>query len=196
MNNNDKFIIIFIFITLLGFSGFLLIYGIQGGSQKQSFISCIFEKCKINILDGKRTCSDKIIEYDPTKEVCTNEKQCPSSFPCVDNGKWIDCSTNICPIENPNCNCYNFGQCASNISMAWKLEKDKYYNFSTGTVNNKKYGIPIFPYTDYKNNIISCRLNIELEKNINYTLCTAGNYVKDEKNGYICCSYNDTCQYA
>jgi len=192
----NKFIISFLVIFILGFTIFITTYAFVVDIQENPFLTCISEPCKINIYTGVRTCTQgERITYDPTTEVCTQIGQCPNSFPCVDNGSWIDCSKNICPSTNIDCNCYNFGQCPKNISMAWKKEKEIYYSFSTGNVNNKKYGIPIFPYQDYKNNITSCRLRVEQEIFINFPICTAGNYFKDESNGFICCTYNNSCEY-
>jgi len=189
----NRIILSFTLIFLFGFTLFFVLYGFVYATEKVEQIDCLFERCKINISTGIRTCIDSgIIKYDPVKEVCTADFQCPSPFPCVDNGSFIDCSTNVCPNET-QCNCYNFGQCPYNISMAWRKEGVSYISFSTGTINNKIYGIPIFPYTEYKSNIVSCRLPLSEERFINHKICTAGNYVKDTINGFVCCSYTDSC---
>ena len=167
----------------------------ENGSNQ---LSCIINQCKININTGTRTCPDdgETIMYDIITEICTNRNKCPPQFPCIDNGSWIDCSNGGNCLENdPNCSCYNFGQCAKNISMAWKFGDEFYYNFNNGKVNNKIYGIPIYPYSEYTNGLVSCRIDISNKNLVAYQYCISGKYTEDLINGFICCSYNDSCIY-
>lgn len=177
---------------------FILIFTNQDENQSSNDLSCIVNQCKININNGVRTCpkEGEIITFNSTQEICTNRNKCPPQFPCIDNGSWIDCSNNgNCPEGDENCTCYNFGQCPKNISMAWKFGDEFYYNFNTGKVNNKIYGIPIFPYNEYTNGLVSCRLDINNKNLVAYKYCLAGKYIEDLENGYICCSYNNSCNY-
>lgn len=198
---NDKIesnlIFILSMIILIGVLIYLFYVQIFSSNQSQE-LSCQNNQCKINLYTGIRTCPTDFttITYQPSNEICTNRGRCPQQYPCIDNGDWIDCSTSgKCPENDENCSCFNFGQCASNISMAWKIQDELYFNFNSGTVNNKLYGIPIFSYADYINGIVACRLDINSKNLISYKYCSTGNYVEDEVNGFICCSYTNDCLY-
>lgn len=176
---------------------FILIFTTPENGMSQP-LECIVNQCKININTGIRTCPEegKSLLYNVSSEICTNRNKCPIQFPCIDNGSWIDCSNNSnCPVGDENCSCYNFGQCPKNISMAWRFGDEFYYNFSTGKVNDKIYGIPIFPYNEYTNGLVSCRLDIKNKDLVAYKYCLAGKYIEDTQNGFVCCSYTDSCNY-
>lgn len=189
---------IIIIVGVLIYIFVLVFYNNEENGSNTNELSCIVNQCKININTGTRTCPDdgETIMYDIITEICTNRNKCPPQFPCIDNGSWIDCSNGGNCLENdPNCSCYNFGQCAKNISMAWKFGDEFYYNFNNGKVNNKIYGIPIYPYSEYTNGLVSCRIDISNKNLVAYQYCISGKYIEDLINGFICCSYNDSCIY-